>query len=57
MNKKVILFFTAIFSIMGAYVPLLLGDSSLISGWSILGGFVGGMAGIWLGAVISKRWG
>lgn len=57
MNKKVILFFAVIFSTLGAYVPFLLGDKSLLSGWSILCGFVGGLIGIWLGAVVSKRWG
>lgn len=43
--------------IAGSYVPSLLGDHDLLGGWSILGGFIGGIAGIWLGAVLSKRWG
>lgn len=57
MNKKVLLFFAAIFGILGAYVPVLFGDNDPLSGWSILGGMIGGLFGIWLGAVVSKRWG
>jgi len=57
MNKKVLLLFATVFSIVGGYVPVLLGDSDPLDGWSILGGLVGGIFGIWLGAVVSKRWG
>jgi uncharacterized membrane protein YqgA involved in biofilm formation len=57
MNKKVLLFFAAIFGILGAYMPALFGDNDPLSGWSILGGMIGGLFGIWLGVVISKRWG
>ena len=57
MNKKAILLFASIFSIAGAYVPILFGDTNMLSGWSILGGFVGGIFGIWLGVVVLKRWG
>ena len=42
--------------IAGGYIPVLFGDTELLDGWSILGGFVGGMVGIWLGVVISKRY-
>jgi hypothetical protein len=57
MNKKAILFFATIFSIAGAYVPMLFGDRDMLSGWSIFGGFIGGIFGIWLGVVVLKRWG
>jgi len=57
MNKKVILFFAMVFSIVGAYVPMLWGDNNMLGGWSIFMGFVGGIFGIWLGAVLSKRYG
>jgi len=57
MDKKTILFFSTIFSIAGAYVPILFGDTDMLSGWSILGGLVGGIFGIWLGVVVLKRWG
>jgi hypothetical protein len=56
MNKKVIVFMMALCSGIGSYVPVLLGDSSMLDGWSILGGVVGGFIGIWLGAGISKRY-
>jgi hypothetical protein len=57
MNKKVLLFFAAVFGVLGAYLPAAFGDSDPLSGWSILGGMIGGLFGIWLGVVISKRWG
>lgn len=56
--KGLILLFVTIFSTIGAYVPVLLGDDGgLLSGWSILGGFVGGIFGIWLAVWVSKRYG
>ena len=57
MDKKAILFFATISSIVGAYIPMLFGDTDLLSGWSILGGFIGGIFGIWVGVVVLKRWG
>ena len=55
MNKTVIMFFTIIFSLIGGYLPVLFGDS-FFGIWGILGGFVGGIFGIWVGVVISKRY-
>ena len=57
MNKKVLLFFATVFGIAGAYIPVLFGDTDPLSGWSILGSVIGGIFGIWLGVVVSKRWG
>lgn len=57
MNKKILLLFATIFGIAGAYVPVLFGDNDMLSGWSILGSMIGGLFGIWLGVVVSKRWG
>ena len=57
MNKRVILLFAMVFSFIGGYVPVLLGDSELFGGWTILAGLAGGLFGIWLGVVVSKRWG
>ena len=37
------------FGILGSYVPVLFGDSDFFSGWSILGGMIGGFVGIWVG--------
>jgi hypothetical protein len=55
MNKRVVLLFATVFSILGGYVPVLFGNNDLLSGWSILMGIVGGIFGIWLGVVVSKR--
>lgn len=57
MNKKFLLLFATIFGLIGGYLPVLLGDNDPFSGWSILGGLIGGLFGIWLGVVVSKRWG
>lgn len=56
MNKKLIMFFLIALSTLGAYVPVVLGES-FFGGWSILGGFVGGLVGIWIGTWVSKRYG
>ena len=47
--KQMALLGAAVFGILGAYVPVLFGDNDLLSGWSILGGMVGGFFGIWVG--------
>ena len=55
MNKTVIMFFTIIFSLAGSFLPMLLGNNDIFSMWGILGGFVGGIFGIWVGVVVAKR--
>jgi uncharacterized membrane protein YfcA len=57
MNRRIILLFVTVFSVVGGYLPMLFGDAQLFDGWSILGGTVGGIFGIWLGVYVSKRWG
>lgn len=57
MNKRVILLCAVVFSALGSYVPVLLGDTNMLDGWSIIGGLVGGLVGIWLGVAASKRLG
>ncbi len=57
MNKKLVYLFSIVFGALGAYVPALFGDASLLDGWSILGGLAGGLFGVWLGVVVAKRWG
>ena len=54
--KQIILLFATVFGIAGAYVPVLFGDNDMFSGWSIFLGLVGGIFGIWVGVVVSKRW-
>lgn len=55
MNKNVIMIFTVVFSLAGSYLPMLLGETDIFSAWCILGGFVGGIIGIWIGILVSKR--
>lgn len=57
MNKRLLTFMGIIGGAVGGYVPVLFGDGELLDGWSILGGTIGGIVGIWLGVVISKRYG
>lgn len=49
--------FATVFGILGGYLPVFFGDNNALDGWGILGGLVGGLFGIWLGIVVSKRWG
>jgi hypothetical protein len=55
MNKKVILLSATVFGILGGYIPVLFGDNDFFDIWSILGGTVGGLFGIWVGVIVSKR--
>lgn len=57
MNKKVLIFFATIGGIAGAYLPALWGDTDMFGGGSILFSMIGGLVGIWLGVVVSKRLG
>ncbi len=53
MNKRVVTFCAGIGLFVGAYVPILFGwDPTGLNGLSILGGFIGGLLGIWLGTKI-----
>ncbi len=42
---------------VGAMVPILFGDYDSFDIWSVLGGFVGGIAGIWLAVVLGRYFG
>lgn len=53
MDKKIILFFATIGGLAGGYLPVLFGNGDF--SLSILTGTVGGLLGIWLGALIAKR--
>ena len=57
MNKGLLTLMATIGGTAGAYVPVLFGDNALLDGWGILGGVVGGLAGIWVGVKLSKRYG
>ena len=56
MSKGFILLFASIFSAIGSYIPVLLGEN-MLGGWSILGGLIGGLFGVWLAVWVSKRYG
>lgn len=55
MNKKTILLFAGVFGGIGAYIPILLGIDDGLGDWSVLGGLVGGLFGIWLATWVAKR--
>ncbi len=40
---------------LGAYIPVWLWNVSFLDISSLLGGFVGAIAGLWVGYVIAKR--
>ena len=52
MDKKVILLTSGVGGTVGGYLPTLLGSSGF-SGWSLLGAFIGGLIGIWVGIKLS----
>ncbi len=39
----------AVGGMIGGYLPVLFGDTNMLSGWSLLGGFVGTIVGLWVG--------
>ena len=53
MSKGVISLCAGVGGSIGGYVPVLFGANGL-SGWSILGAFIGGMIGIWVGFKIQQ---
>ena len=57
MNKGFVTLMAGLFGTVGSYIPVLLGDHELLSGWSILGGVIGGLFGIWVAVKLSKRFG
>lgn len=52
--KQLILLSATIFGAIGSYLPFLFGDKNLFSGWSILGGMIGGFFGIWVGVKVYR---
>ena len=55
MNKSLLIVMATIFGAIGSYVPVVFGDNDMLSGWSIIGGTVGGLFGIWVGVKLAKR--
>lgn len=54
MNKKTIWISITVFGVIGSYLPALFGAGGELSGWSILGGFVGSLFGIWAGVQLNN---
>ncbi len=53
MNKGLITLMAGVGTTVGGYIPAMLGAGGF-SGWSILGGLVGGIVGIWAGVKLSE---
>ena len=49
MNKGMIYLGATVGGVVGSYVPVVLFHAGGLSGASILGGLIGGIAGVWLG--------
>lgn len=53
MNKRVVILVASLGGVCGAYIPVLLGAGGF-SSWALLGSFIGGLVGVWVGAKISE---
>lgn len=54
MNKMAITVCMTIGTLVGSLLPVWFGDTSWFDGWSILGSFIGGVIGIWLGVKVGR---
>jgi drug/metabolite transporter superfamily protein YnfA len=54
-NKHVIIFVAIVFELAGNFSPMLFGNNDIFSLWAILGGLIGGLFGVWVGVLVSKR--
>lgn len=55
MNRKSIIYLSTLVGLtVGSFVPMLWGGS-LLGGMSVLFSTIGGIVGIWIGVVVSKR--
>lgn len=57
MSQKPLVICAVIGMSVGGYLPVLIGIDNGLGVWSILGGFVGGILGIWVGVVLGRRFG
>lgn len=54
-KKTIVMSCVTIGMVGGGFLPWVFGDRSLVGGWEVLGGLLGGIAGIWLGTKIAKN--
>lgn len=47
MNKALMWTSITVFGFIGSYIPVILWRAGGFSGWSIFGGFVGSLFGVW----------
>lgn len=52
MSKRLMILLAGVGGFIGGYLPTLFGADSL-SGWSLFGGFAGGLLGVWIGYKLS----
>ena len=53
MNKTLLYLLISVGGGIGGYLPVLFGDSSMFSGWSVLGSTIGGIAGVFVAKRLS----
>lgn len=54
-SKRFVMLGATVGILVGGWVPTLFGADPF-GGWSILGGMIGGFAGIWMAVWLSKRY-
>jgi H+/Cl- antiporter ClcA len=54
-SKRFVMLGATVGTLVGGWVPTLFGADPF-EGWSILGGMIGGFAGIWMAVWLSKRY-
>ena len=54
-SKTIITIVMTVGMTIGGFIPWVFGDHSALDGWSILGGLIGGIVGIWAGVKLSQQ--
>ncbi|MEO8691626.1 MAG: hypothetical protein ABI397_02465 [Candidatus Saccharimonas sp.] len=54
-TKSIVMIGMTVGMTLGAFIPWIFGDHSLLDAWSIWGGLVGGFFGIWAGVKVAKQ--
>lgn len=57
MSKKTVYLFATIGGFIGSYLPVLIfHDNNMFSAWSIFGGLVGGLGGVWVAYKVGQMY-